>query len=248
MAKGSGLGQQLYVAGYDISGDVGSIGNCATPRGVQTVPGINATAQDRLLTLADGILDFNCYFNDAAGQAHAALSGLPTADVDAMYLTGTTAGDPTAMLRAKQVNYDWSRTADAGLIGSVSLQASAGSTLEWGVLVAPKQTVASAGNTTTYDGGGASAQGGMAQLQVFSIASGTPTFILQDNTVDNGAWATYISFGAVADGTEPTTVRGEETDNCNQYRRIALTGTFTNAVFAVAMRDGTAEDNVAYSG
>ncbi len=111
------------------------------------------------------------------------------------------------------------------------------------------KTFASAGNGTIWDSGAASAQGGMAQLQALSCDSGTPTYILQDDTVsDMSGAATYITFGGIAAASHPTTSRVEETDNCNRYRRISTTGTFTNAKCTVAMRDGTAEDEEAYSG
>ena len=34
MPKQSGLGQNLYVAGYNLSGEIGAIDNIASPRGL----------------------------------------------------------------------------------------------------------------------------------------------------------------------------------------------------------------------
>ena len=44
MAKKSGLGNNLFISGYDLSGDVGAIGSIASTRGVQDVTSINKSA------------------------------------------------------------------------------------------------------------------------------------------------------------------------------------------------------------
>jgi hypothetical protein len=247
MAKESGLGQAAYFAGFDVSGDVGSW-NCANPRVDLDMTAINKSARERILAHGNGQASLSSFFNKAAAAAHLAFSPLPTTDVHLMICTGTTAGDPTMMLEAKQIGYDGSRTADGGFIFDIETL-STDFPLEWGRLVCTKTTHASASSTSTWDSGAASAQGGVAQLQAFSCSPGDPvTYILQDNVADNGAWATYITFGAIAAASHPITSRVEETDNCERYRRVTTTGTFTNAIFAVAMRDGLAEDDVAYSG
>ena len=249
MAKEAGFGQQLYVAGFDVSGDTGSVeGNIA--RNLLDGTAINVSAMERILGLASASISWSSFFNDAAGGTHVGLSALPTSDVDLMYATGTVAGDPAAMLRAKQVGYDGSRSADGGFLFSLVAQSSAGKSLEWGEMVSPgKVSHSSATNGAIWDSGAASPTGCMAQLQAFSCDSGTPTYILQDDTAsDMSTAATYISFGAIAAGSHPTTVRAEESDACNRYRRIITTGTLSNAVHACAMREGASTDEEAYSG
>jgi hypothetical protein len=250
MAKQSGLGQEFHIAGFDLSGDVGSLGNVSTPRALLDVTGINKSAHERINGLADGQISFNVFFNDAALASHAALSTLPTTDVAVQYLTGTDPGDPAIIMTGKQVDYNWSRGADGGLIGSVSVQGDADSpSAEWGEVVCPKTTHASASTTAIWDAGAASVTGCMAQLQAFANTGDDVVYILQDDTAANMATAaTYISFGTITAAAHPTTVRKEETDTCNRYRRMQTTGTFTNAIFAVAMREGTAQDDEAYSG
>ena len=66
MAKKSGLGNNLFISGYDLSGDVGVINTISTTRGVQDVTSINKSAHERLLTHSDSSIDFNSFFNDAA--------------------------------------------------------------------------------------------------------------------------------------------------------------------------------------
>lgn len=245
MAKQAGLAQQFFAHGYDLSGDVGAINNAASPRGVVEVTALNKSAVERLLTHGDGLLDFAAWLNTSAGQSHAALSGLPTTDVIVLWMLGGAVDDVAAGLVAKQVNYDGTRNADGSLPLTVNGLAN-GTPLEWmNALSAGKITHASAGSSATKDDAAGTSNGLAAILQVVDIDSGTPTVLIEDNTVDNGAWATLIAFTAVADGAEPTAERKTVSGTVNRYKRITTTGTFTNLDFAVAYRRGTAQDDVA---
>ena len=62
MAKKSGLGNNLYISGFDLSGDIGAINNITTTRGVQDVTSINKSAHERLLTHTDSSINFNSFF------------------------------------------------------------------------------------------------------------------------------------------------------------------------------------------
>lgn len=53
--------------------------NFATPRGVQDITGVDSSAMERQLLLADFSCTLNGVFNDAAGQAHAVFSDLDNA-------------------------------------------------------------------------------------------------------------------------------------------------------------------------
>src|SRR6187397_2748365 len=131
MAKSSGLGDQFYYAARNLSGDVNSLGNISTPRGVLEDTGISSLGYERLLSHKDGLLEFTTFFNDAALQEHSILSQLPTNDRIASYFRGTTLGNAAASMTAKQINYDWNRGADGSLMGTVQCQANALG-LEWG--------------------------------------------------------------------------------------------------------------------
>jgi hypothetical protein len=52
-----------------------------TPRGVQDVTGVDKSAMERLLLLADFQITLNGVFNDAASQAHATLKTVPSTSV-----------------------------------------------------------------------------------------------------------------------------------------------------------------------
>lgn len=254
MPKEAGLGDLYFQNGYDLSGDVGSLSRVASPRATLPVTGINSSAIERVQRQSDGEISFNSWFNDAANQEHAALKA-KTDPSYCMYVAGGALGDPVAMLVAVQTNYDGNRGADGALALSVQALSKgnvAGTItdrgLEWGTLVTGgKVTIASAGAAT----GEVTAQttaGAALMLQVFSLASGTPTFVAQDssdttNGID-GTWATLKTFTIQAQGAERLTVAG----TVEKGLRLNATGTFSNAVVALGVRRGESTDSVAYTG
>lgn len=64
----------------DIRNDVLSF-EFATPRAVQDVTGIDKSAMERLLLLADFSITLNGVFNDEASHAHAVLKTVPSTSV-----------------------------------------------------------------------------------------------------------------------------------------------------------------------
>ena len=243
MAKTSGLGQEFYLSSYDLSGDVASIGTMATPREALDVTAINASAHERVMGLADGNISFTTYFNDAAGQEHAALSGLPTTDVQISWLISGTRGDPAVSMVAKQIDYNGTRGTEGSLTFDVNCH-STGTAPDWGVLLtAGSDTHSSAGATASVDNGAATSNGLVAYLHLVSIASGTATVAIQGSS-DNGssdAFANVAAFTAASAGaTERITASGA----VERYLRINTTGTFSNAVIVVTVRRGTAQDDV----
>lgn len=86
MAKSSGLGMAVAVDSSDttartISNDIGSV-DIATPRGVQDITGVDKSAMERLLVLADASFAFNGYFNPAANpSSHGVFSTVPSTSV-----------------------------------------------------------------------------------------------------------------------------------------------------------------------
>lgn len=85
MAKESGLGMGLIVddAGgtpRDISNDITAL-NWATPRAVQDVTGLDKTAIERLLLLADMTVEPTGVFNDASNMGHDVFKTVPSTSV-----------------------------------------------------------------------------------------------------------------------------------------------------------------------
>lgn len=240
MAKQAGLGDALYVGGYDLSGDTGSLSTIKCSRGVLDVTGIDKSAHERLLGISDGEISFAPFFNDATSQEHAILKTLPTADTQVMYFRGTTLGNPVAAMTAKQVNYDWTRGADGSLIGSVQALANSqdGHALLWcRSLTAGKKTDTSAANGTGVDDSAASSFGLSAFLQVFAFTGTSVTVTIQESS-DNGSGD---AFAGVTGGAFPAQsavgfdyIETGLTLAVERYLRAVTTGTFSNAVFAVA--------------
>jgi hypothetical protein len=151
MSKTGGLGDNFYLGGYDLSGDIGALSKVGGGPALLEVTGIDKSGFERIGGLFSGEMDFTAWFNAAAAQVHAALSPLPTTDVDAMYCRGTALGSPAAFSRFKQVNYDMTRAQGGALSEAVQALSNA-YPLFWGVLLtAGKRTDTAAGNGTGVD-------------------------------------------------------------------------------------------------
>lgn len=131
MAKSSGLGDGLLVAGRDLSGDVQSLGKVGGGPALLDLTPISKYAHERIAALLSGEISFATFFNDATAQEHATLKGLPTTDIILMYLRGSTAGGVGAGIVGKQINYDFNRGADGMLTAAVQALSN-GSPLEFG--------------------------------------------------------------------------------------------------------------------
>lgn len=246
MAKSSGLGMALYVAGYDLSGDVGSVESISSPIALLDVPGINRSAMERIQGVRDGMVDFTAFFNpDSTAGAegeHTALSTLVATDRLVQVLMGTTRGDAIAALTSKQTNYDPTRSQDGALTFAVHSPAAAGIALEWGIVLVAKTTHASATTETgILDGAGAqTTKGAVGFLQAFDAASGTVEYDIDDssdstNGVD-GTWATLLSFTDVAAASHPTAERVAVNGTVEKYVRAVTEGTFADADFSISFR------------
>ena len=246
MAKTSGLGDNLYINGFDLSGDIGSLSRIGGGTAVIDVTGIDKSAMERLGGERDGAIVFTAFFNTAAGQAHQVLASLPTSDVAVQYCRGTTLGNAAACMTAKQIGYDPTRAAGGALTIAVNAQAN-GYGLEWGTqLTAGKRsdTTATSPATGVDLTTVSTAFGWQAYLQVFSFAGTSVTVTLQDSS-DNATFGAFGggggAFGAATGITTQRMVSPGATDTVQRYVRAITTGTFTQATFAVVfVRNQTA--------
>lgn len=239
MSKQSGLGDALYIAGYDFSGDIGSVGAVGGGPAALEVTGIDKSAPERIGGLRDGRIDFTAFFNPAAGRAHPRLSLLPTTDVIMTYFRGTALGGASANLVAKQLNYDGSRGDDGAFTFAGANQGN-GYGLEWGTsMTAGKRTDSTATNGASVDfGTGSTSWGLQAYLHVFAFTGTSVTVKLQESS-DNGgadAWAD-VTGGAFTAATGITSQRiaTASGQTVERYLRVVTTGTFSDAVFAVSV-------------
>lgn len=241
MSKQSGLGDNFYIAGVDLSGDTASLSSVhGGSASQQDVTDITQSGVARLALERDGGIDFSVYF-DPTG-AHPSLSALPTTDVVASYFRGAAAGNQAACLTAKQINYDWTRGQDGSLLGAVSLQAN-GFGLEWcDQLTAGKRTDTAATAGPFFDNSAAFSFGAQAYLQVFSFSGTDVTVTIQHATTSGGSYSNLIAFPQITGGA-PLASRATVSNvtTVNEFLKVTTTttGGFSSLVFAVAINVNT---------
>jgi hypothetical protein len=233
MAKSSGLGDNCYVGGYDLSGDIGSLSRIGGGHAVLDVTGIDKSAVERIGGVRDGSIEFNSFMNDSTGQAHNRLRTLPTTDVVVTYCRGTTLGNQAASIVAKQVNYDATRAEDGMLTFQTQAQANSFG-LEWGTLLtAGKRTDTSATNGSSVDFVAATSFAWQAYLQVFSFTGTSCTVTLEDSANDS-TWAVFTgSAFTAATGVTTERIAGAAGSTVRRYVRAVTSGTFSECTFAV---------------
>lgn len=113
MAKESGLGWSTFtVAANDIKNDTRKL-DIATPREQQDVTGLDKSAIERLLLLADGSVDAEGIFNDAAGKSHVTLKGVST--ISAAVSVALAVSGQTLTMNMWPTDYKLSRGEDGAL-------------------------------------------------------------------------------------------------------------------------------------
>lgn len=236
MDKSSGLGAWFAVGANLISNDIGSVSQIGSPHGVFNVTGLDKSAMETVLTIRDGVIDFEPWFNDAAGQAHPVLSALPTGDTAVTFGHADTQGAAAACMVGKQINYDGNRPAD----GSISFSSNVvgnGYGLEWCEMLSPGITTSTgAENLASLNLGASTAFGLQAYLHVFAFTGTSCTITIEESSDDGGgdafAAVTSGAFTAVT-GTTTERIATSGSQTIEQYLRLALTGTYTSIQFVV---------------
>jgi len=234
--KSSGLGDRLLVAGYDLSGDIGSVERVAGGPAALTVTGIDKEAFERIGGLRDGGIDYSAFFNPAAGRAHPRLSSLPTSDQVVTYLRGAALGNAGAAIVAKQLNYDGSRGDDGSL--TFTVQAAANDFgLQWGrQLTNGVEAISGASEGTSVDMGFTGSHGLQAFLHVTAFTGTSVTVKLQESSDDGSSddWAD-VTGGAFSAATGITAQRiaTAADQTVEQYLRAVTTCTFSAATINV---------------
>lgn len=221
MTKTSGLGDDLLVGGYHIGSDTQQL-SITGGQALIDVTDITQSAHSRLGGLRDGSMDLTVYHDPAPGQAHVALSELPTADVVMTYLRSTTLGAPAACLNAKQVGYDPTRSNSGELTIKTAGQGN-GFGLEWGVQLTPGvRTDNAATNGAGLDQGAATAYGAQAYLQAVAL-TGTDATVTIQHSADGSTWSSLMAFAEVtaAPGAQRISVANATT--VDRYVRVITT-------------------------
>jgi len=234
--KLTAVGSNCYVGTADLSGDIGAVRNLNLLRPALRVTGINAAAEERIPGRRDGAMDFMAFWNVDTGQSHPTFSAMPTTDVITSVVIGTPAvGSPTASMVAKQINYASQVGQDGSLGATINMQGNAYG-LEWGeLLTSGKQSFATGtvNGTSINLGAVSTAFGAAAYLHVFSVASGTATFTVQDS--DDDLTFAAITGLAFTGATGATTQRLQTAAGATirQYVRVQGTGVHGAAVIAL---------------
>ena len=118
MAKESGMGMTVTVedvtpTARDISNDITSI-SFGTPRGVQDVTGLDKSAMERILLLADGTVSISGVFNDTAQKSHSVFLNVPKSDNVSRAVVITVSGQILTM-EILFTDYALNRAADGSL-------------------------------------------------------------------------------------------------------------------------------------
>lgn len=195
MSKASGLGDALYIQGFNASGDIQQLGSIGGGPALLNFTGIDKSAYERQGGLRSAQIEYTAFFNHVAvtGGTHEKLAALPRTDVVLTYCRGTALGDPAASLVGKQVNYDPNRGDDGMLTFGVSTQSN-GFALEWGQqLTAGIRSDIAATNGTGIDTTASLSFGGQAYLQAFSFTGTDVTVKIQDSA-DNVTFADVAGF------------------------------------------------------
>ncbi|HET7182132.1 MAG TPA: hypothetical protein VFI15_07880 [Candidatus Limnocylindrales bacterium] len=234
--KLTALGSECYVGSADISGDIGAVTSMSSPRPTITVTGLNKSAPEKKSGRRDGAMSFAAFFNVDSGAAHATFSALPRTDVLASVALGTPAlGGPIASMTCKQLDYA-PTVGDDGSIGFTVEMAANGYGLEHGELLTTGKQSFSTGtvNGDSIDLGDTDTSfGAAAYLHVFSVASGTAVFKVQDSDDDvTFADVTGLTFTGATGATSQRLQTGL-TATVRQYVRLQGSGTHGAAVVAV---------------
>lgn len=136
MSKTSGLAAAIVVD--DATGSPQTISNditefsFTTPRAVQDTTGVDKSAHERLLLLADFTVSFKGVFNPAANMSHAVFSTIPSTNVvRTVKITPTANTDPFITNECILDNYSVSRSATGELTFDVPGSLADGTVPTW---------------------------------------------------------------------------------------------------------------------
>lgn len=239
--KTHGMGDQLWVAGYDVGASTNSLSRIAGGNTPIPMTDITQLAMARVGGQRDGGMDIASYWNVDAGASHDAYKTLPRTDVIATYAHTQLIGGPSANCVGKQLNYDGDRAQDGGFLLNVTVSAN-GYGLQWArQATAGKRTDASAtaaASVTALDLGSASpgAYGLVLWVHMFSLGSGTPTIKLQESSDNSGDAYADVVGATTGVMTAHSAIRvATGAIAVERYLKVVTTGTFTNAVFSVSV-------------
>ena len=255
-SKTAGLGDLLFVDGYDLSGDIGAIQSLSKTFAEQDVTGLDKSAIERILLLEDGEIGFANYYDPAAtpDSLHEVLHDLSDTDALVSYFRGSLLGAVTASLLGKQVNYGLARGADGSLVGANIAVKGSGYGLEYGYsLTAGKKTSVVAETLPGLDGDLSGYNLGSNDPTVFVLHMFTMTGVADDDVTveiwdsdDNGIdpYVKRAEFANVDIAAVPQaqriTLAATHPKRWLQVRTVTVSNYPTGVIFAVSAIRGIA--------
>ena len=236
MAKVSGLGQALFVQGYDLSSDASALSGVGYTNELLDTTSIDLSATGRISGRLDSTLTVNGWFDNADDKAHEAYTvsnKLPTGDRVVTYQMGIAIGEPSYIMNAKQATYDVTNSPGNALATTATFSSTASvSGFEgsaYGVMLdAGATTYTSTTNGTTVDQSASSAAGSVACLQFISGASVSSLVAKVQHSSDSASWSDIITFSTISADT-PTAEILSMSGTVNRYVRVQYTLSGTNA-------------------
>lgn len=132
-AKESGIGMTVTVddsagSGKDISNDITSF-SFNTPRGSQDITGLDKSAMERLLLLADGKVTINGVFNDATNKSFDVFKTVPTTSVSRTVVI--LVSGQTLTMEMNFTDFSMNRGADGSLTWTATGELANGTAPTW---------------------------------------------------------------------------------------------------------------------
>jgi hypothetical protein len=113
----------------DLRNDITSF-TLATPRGVQDVTGLDKSAMERLLLLADASVTLSGVFNPSANKSHATLRTVPSTSV--VRGTALAIASQTLSMEMLYTDYSLNRAQDGSFVWSAPGVLADGTVPTWG--------------------------------------------------------------------------------------------------------------------
>ena len=135
MAKESGLGMSVAIddsggTARTISNDITSL-DWATPREVSDITGMDKSAFERLLLLADFTVSNSGVFNDASNMSHDVFKTRTTARTVDIRIGGNSSSNPKLAMEMVIANYNIARDSAGTLTWTATLNLSDGTVPAW---------------------------------------------------------------------------------------------------------------------
>lgn len=236
MSKSSGLGANLYVDGYELGGDIGSLSGIGWARALLEVTPITKSAPERIPGRADAAMGFMSFFNDATAMSHLVLRNPPTTDSHLIWTKGSAIGDVASAFVAKRADYAPTEGTDGSLTINTNAEGN-GYSLDFGnLLTAGLRTDTSGTNGTSLDGLVASTTGWSAYLMVTAL-TGTNVIVTLQDSANDSAFAGFTSSAFTSQTAANTFQRiaGASGATVRRYVRPVTSGTFSSASFVVVL-------------